>query len=101
MDSGIIYIFRFTIVTMSITERVVLPLLVVPSHYSLELSPNLELLTFSCIEEIHVEVIVTTAEVTLHSKEIYIESVSFKSNRYLILIHQYIVIEIPVVLSLV
>lgn len=64
----------------SISERVTLPLILVPSHYSLELSPNLDLLTFSCNEEITCEVTDKTTEVTLHAKEIFVESVVFKSQ---------------------
>lgn len=61
-------------------DRVVLPSQLVPSHYALELSPDLESCTFSCREEIHVEVREATNEVTLHAKEIVVESVSFVSN---------------------
>ena len=64
----------------SISDRVTLPNIVVPNHYSLELTPNLELLTFSCNEEINCDVTGTTSEVTLHSKEIFVETVSFKST---------------------
>jgi len=61
-------------------ERVTLPIHVSPSHYSLELTPNLESLEFYCNEVIDVDVTKAgVSEVTLHSKEIFIETVSFKS----------------------
>lgn len=61
-------------------ERVTLPIDVSPSHYSLELTPNLESLEFYCNEVIDVDVTKAgVSEVTLHSKEIFIETVSFKS----------------------
>lgn len=60
--------------------RVLLPNDVVPSHYSLELSPDLEKLEFLCDEEINVEVKNETNEITLHQKEIFVSSVSFKST---------------------
>ncbi len=62
------------------TERVTLPVDVTPTHYSLELTPDLEKLDFFCDEVISVEVVNAVSEVTLHSKEIAIETVSFKSN---------------------
>lgn len=58
-------------------ERVVLPQHLVPSHYDLELTPNLETFDFTCDEVIHVDVRETTKEVTLHSREIYLETVAF------------------------
>jgi aminopeptidase N len=62
-------------------ERVTLPADVVPQHYSLELTPNLEKLDFVCNEVIHVMVgKAGVQEVTLHSKEIFIESASFVSS---------------------
>jgi aminopeptidase N len=62
-------------------ERVTLPIDVCPSHYSLELTPNLENLDFNCNEVIDVNVTKAgVTEVTLHSKEIFIETVSFKSK---------------------
>ena len=67
------------------TERVTLPTDVVPTHYSLELTPNLEALDFMCDEVVQVDV--TKAGVTtisMHSKEIFIESASFKSCNGLI-----------------
>lgn len=63
------------------SERVLLPTDVYPSHYSLELSPDLEKLEFYCDEVIDVEVRSEgVSEVTLHSKEIFIEQVTFKSS---------------------
>jgi aminopeptidase N len=59
-------------------ERVVLPTQLIPTHYSLELSPDLEQLIFTCNEEIHVTVREETDRVTLHAREITIESISFK-----------------------
>ena len=38
------------------SERVVLPTQLYPSHYNLELTPDLNALTFSCSEEIFVTV---------------------------------------------
>jgi aminopeptidase N len=62
------------------TERVTLPADVLPHHYSLELTPNLEKLDFYCDEVIDVTVLKEgVTEVTLHSKEIFIETVSFSS----------------------
>ena len=52
---------------------------VVPSHYALELSPNLDLLTFSCAEQITVNVVKQCSSITLHSKEISIVTASFTS----------------------
>lgn len=61
------------------SERVVLPTDLVPSHYTLELTPSLDRLDFYCNEEIVVDVVKEVKEVTLHSRDIYVESVSFKS----------------------
>ena len=61
--------------------RVTLPLDVTPTHYALELTPNLEKLDFYCNEEVTVTVVTEgTTEVSMHSKEIFIETVSFKST---------------------
>jgi len=58
---------------------------VYPSHYSLELSPDLEKLEFYCDEVIDVEVRTEgVSEITLHSKEIFIEKVTFKSSSLLL-----------------
>lgn len=62
------------------TDRVTLPIDVAPIHYSLELTPDLESLEFYCDEVIHVNVTKENVnEVTLHSKEIFIETASFTS----------------------
>jgi aminopeptidase N len=59
--------------------RVLLPNDVVPLHYDLELTPDLEKLEFYCIEGIKVTVNkAEVKEITLHAKEIYISSVSYK-----------------------
>lgn len=63
------------------TDRVTLPLDVIPVHYALELTPNFEKLDFQCKEIIDVNVTKEAVdEVTLHSKEIYVESASFSSE---------------------
>jgi puromycin-sensitive aminopeptidase len=61
-------------------ERVILPQDLFPSHYHLELTPDLENLCFTCHEEIVVEVRKETTEVTLHAREIALETVSFRSD---------------------
>lgn len=61
------------------SERVVLPTQLYPSHYNLELTPDLNALTFSCNEEIFVTVREATNSVTLHAREITIVSASFHS----------------------
>ena len=61
------------------SERVVLPTQLYPSHYNLELTPDLNALTFSCSEEIFVTVREATNSVTLHAREITIVSASFHS----------------------
>lgn len=62
------------------TERVTLPIDVLPTHYSLELTPNFEKLEFFCNEEIKVSVTKEgVTEVSMHSKEIFIESAAFSS----------------------
>ena len=62
------------------SNRVTLPADVVPSHYDLVLTPNFETLDFTCNETIIVDVVNSVDEITLHSKEIYIESVTFSST---------------------
>jgi aminopeptidase 2 len=63
------------------TERVLLPSSLTPSHYSLTLTPDLEKLTFAGNVDINVTVHVdNVCEVTLHSKEIQVSSVTFKST---------------------
>jgi aminopeptidase N len=61
------------------SERVLLPADVVPSHYSLELNPDFDSLEFQCNEEITVEVLNAVNEVTLHQKEIFVTSAVFKN----------------------
>ena len=73
--------FALLDIEIAMTQRVTLPIDVTPTHYSLELTPNLETLEFYCNEV--VEVLVAkegVTEVTMHSKEIFIESVAFKSS---------------------
>lgn len=60
------------------SERVTLPTDVLPTHYSLELAPNFDKLEFFCNEEINVSVTKEgVTEVSMHSKEIFIESATF------------------------
>lgn len=68
-------------VSVSVSERVTLPLDVCPSHYSLELSPDLQRLEFFCNETVSVTVTREgVSEVSMHSKEISVESVHFESD---------------------
>jgi Aminopeptidase N len=61
-----------------VAERVTLPLDVVPVHYALELTPDLERLEFTASEKIHVTVTAAgVQEVTLHCREIHVESACF------------------------
>lgn len=63
------------------SERVILNPRVKPTHYSLELSPDLEAFTFSCNEQIKLtisEANLTT--ISLHSKEISIDEASLSCN---------------------
>lgn len=65
----------------TVTDRVLLPKNVIPSHYSLSLTPNLTLLDYDGDESI--DVIVSSnagTTVSLHSKEIHVTEVSFKSK---------------------
>eukprot|EP00349_Pseudokeronopsis_sp_Brazil_P003492 CAMPEP_0202971974 /NCGR_PEP_ID=MMETSP1396-20130829/32169_1 /ASSEMBLY_ACC=CAM_ASM_000872 /TAXON_ID= /ORGANISM="Pseudokeronopsis sp., Strain Brazil" /LENGTH=881 /DNA_ID=CAMNT_0049701907 /DNA_START=22 /DNA_END=2667 /DNA_ORIENTATION=+ len=64
------------------SERVVLPTQLIPSHYNLELTPDLNALTFECDEEIVVSVREQTNSVTLHAREITILSASFVSGDF-------------------
>lgn len=59
------------------TERVLLPSNVIPSHYELEFTPNLESLTFEGVEVVHVDVKQPTSGITLHTKELVIKSAIF------------------------
>lgn len=62
------------------TDRVTLPVDVLPTHYALELTPDLDQLEFFCNEEIHVNVTKEgVTSVTLHAKEIFVETATFKS----------------------
>jgi len=62
-------------------ERVILPKNVIPVHYSLTLTPNLVLLDYDGEESIDVIVSKSAGNsVSLHSKEIHIKEVTFKSN---------------------
>lgn len=63
--------------------RVILPQVVYPQHYALEISPDLDALTFSCNLSITVTVASKTNAVTLHSKEIVIESATFNGSNAL------------------
>ena len=49
-------------------DRVILPQLVYPEHYALEITPDLEAFTFECNESITVRVNAPTNSVTLHAK---------------------------------
>jgi len=62
------------------SERVLLPSSVLPGHYSLTLTPDLETLTFTGILDIEVNVSEPTTEITLHAKELQIKSATFKST---------------------
>ena len=61
------------------SERVVLPTQLLPVHYSLEITPNFEELTFATEEVIDVTVREETDRFTLHAREITIHAVSFVS----------------------
>src|SRR4026209_2452912 len=52
-----------------------LPKNVVPTHYDIELKPDLDNFTFSGIETITLSVLKKTKKITLHSKEIEIDTV--------------------------
>jgi aminopeptidase N len=62
------------------SHRVVLSNQLVPSHYALHLTPDLDACVFSCDQEIHVSVREETDQVTLHAREITIDSVSFQAS---------------------
>ena len=62
------------------SDRVVLSPLITPTHYSLELSPDFTTLEFGCNEDITLTVKADSiTSITLHSKEINVLEVSFKS----------------------
>jgi hypothetical protein len=72
----------------TINERVTLPADVIPSHYSLEVTPNLDKLDFHSSLDILCNVLKEeVSEITLHSKEIFIESVTFNSIGNLFLLN--------------
>ena len=63
------------------SERVLLPSAVKPVHYKLELFPDLVTFEYDSNEEISVVVGEQgVKEVSLHSKEIHVQEVSFKSS---------------------
>ena len=62
------------------SDRVLLSPYVVPTHYTLELSPDFVSLEFGCNEEITLSIKQEAiTEITLHSKEINVLEVTFKS----------------------
>ena len=61
-------------------KRVVLPTSVVPLNYNIEISPDLNRLTFLGSEDIDVTVSEQVDFITVHSKEINVTAVTFKSN---------------------
>ena len=62
------------------SDRVVLSPAIIPTHYSLELSPDFVSLEFGCDEEITLSITESKiSEITLHSKEINVIDVTFKS----------------------
>jgi hypothetical protein len=67
---------------MNKSDRVTLPNAVIPSHYALELHPDLDVskLDFLCTLQVNCEVVESVSEITLHSKEISISSASFAST---------------------
>lgn len=65
---------------MSKSDRVLLPQAVLPSHYSLVLTPDLTALVFTCDEDITVNVSESVDEVSLHAKEINITEVSIMNK---------------------
>jgi puromycin-sensitive aminopeptidase len=58
------------------SERVLLPENCIPTHYDLCLTPDMSALTFSCDMTINVNVTSVLKEITMHSKEIVIQSAS-------------------------
>jgi aminopeptidase N len=61
-------------------ERVVLPQIVSPRHYKLEITPDLTALTFRGVEDIDCEVSGSTKEIQLHCKEITVREASFTNT---------------------
>lgn len=62
------------------SDRVLLSRDIVPTHYSLELSPDFVSLEFGCDEEITLSIKAEKiTEITLHSKEINVLDVTFRS----------------------
>jgi puromycin-sensitive aminopeptidase len=62
------------------SERILLPENVVPKHYELVLSPSLETLDFTCDMEVHVDVLEPVTTITMHSKEIVIETATIEGQ---------------------
>jgi aminopeptidase N len=75
----------------SATSRVILPQDMLPSHYDLELVPDLTTLTFSATVAISVTVTNKTNSVTLHAKELVIESASISESSSLVEINYHLV----------
>lgn len=65
---------------MNDADRVVLSPSIIPTHYSLVLSPDFVALQFDCDEEITLSITeASITDITLHSKEINVLDVVFKS----------------------
>ncbi len=64
----------------SFSERVLLPRNLLPIHYDLVLTPDLAAFTFNTDLTINVDVNTSCNEVSLHSKELFIESCEFVSE---------------------
>ena len=63
------------------SERVILNPRIKPTHYSLELSPDLDAFTFSCSEQIKLTISeANLTAISLHSKEISIDEASLSSS---------------------
>ncbi|EGD82277.1 puromycin-sensitive aminopeptidase-like protein [Salpingoeca rosetta] len=61
-------------------ERVLLPQDFVPKHYDVTITPNLVKFIFEASVDIHVDVQKSVNSVQLHSRELYIQSATFKSE---------------------
>jgi len=61
----------------AVTGRVLLPSSVTPSHYYIELSPDLDALTFLGSQEVRLVVSGVTKEITMHAKEIIIDTATY------------------------